>query len=259
MPANPEPPRFLPRTDAEMGALPAEPEAAAARLGLTGPSEANELSELAELLGAGRQPSARPANTRAAKAAAEAARSAASKVMEAAASASVRVVEEAHARAARQAAGVVEETAASKQATAALATDLSHALDDASAPSTLDLDLDAQIVQDLSDARDREADGAHGTHAKRPPTNEGAQPAEGEPTRAARAATSARGKKKAHERAKKGGTRDGATAAEDKENTPMQFDMRTLVHNKAVPLGSRSPATDGASRSARGRGALRAI
>jgi hypothetical protein len=50
-----KPPRFKPRTrSAAVDALPATPEGAARSLGLTGPSEARELGELATLLGCGR-------------------------------------------------------------------------------------------------------------------------------------------------------------------------------------------------------------
>ena len=50
MPANPEPPRFKPRTKSEAPTTSeSEPEKAAKALGLTGPSEAKELGDLAEL------------------------------------------------------------------------------------------------------------------------------------------------------------------------------------------------------------------
>ena len=112
--------------------MPPEPEAAALTLGLTGPSEANELGELAWLLGHGSRASARPANALAAAAAATAAKAAAAVATEAAARASETAGVAAHAKARRQALGVEEATPRAQAAAESLAMDLQPVLDEAS-------------------------------------------------------------------------------------------------------------------------------
>ena len=169
LPANPTVPRFRPRTMAEITELPADSELAAKSLGLTGPSEAKELSELAELFGAStdrgehlgasstsssaspssstiggggdefatsglRAERGRVASKVAARAAAKAAANAAAVAMNAAAKASELVIAAAEAHARRQAMGVEDGvTPRTAAETAALATDLRSALDEASA------------------------------------------------------------------------------------------------------------------------------
>lgn len=167
MPANPEPTRFKPRT-AEAAVVPPEPEAAASRMGLIGPSEAKELADIAELFGAGERASARPENTISAKAAAKAAMSAAAVAMEAAAVASARVVEEAAARAKREARGLDEVTPRSVVEAEALAMDLKAALDAASSSSTKagrPSDVQAAVEADLA-ASKAAADTAAGDATK---------------------------------------------------------------------------------------------
>ena len=230
MPANPEPPRFKPRTMAELSEVPAEPEEAAVTLGLTGPSEAKELAEIAELFGTGSQPSARPANTRAAATAAKAAMNAAAKAMEAAAIASEQVVVEAQAKARRQAMGVEEATPRSIAAAEALAMDLKHVLDEASStqlPSETDDELAAAA------ASKKGGDSARGTKKKR--------------------ATKKVAKTLYDENEKEN---IGPTASnlmpnqqQPRSNQPIaakpKFDMSTLANAK--PLGSQSSARSSAS------------
>ena len=156
MPANPEPPRFKPRTKSEAPTTSeSEPEKAAKALGLTGPSEAKELGDLAELFGAGSQPSARKANLEAAQQAAAAAKEAAATATEAAAKASEQIVGFAQAKAVRAAFGVEEVTPRTQAAAESLATNLNVALDTA-----LEEAADAtqkQVERDLKAAGDEVA------------------------------------------------------------------------------------------------------
>ena len=139
MPANANPPRFMPRTMAEISAVPSEPEQAAFTLGLIGPSEAREISELAELFGAGapnspRSGRSRPTHGLAARAAASAASVAAAAAMDAAAKASEKVVAAAAAHAKRREVGLNDDiTPRSRESVEMLALDLRSALDEASA------------------------------------------------------------------------------------------------------------------------------
>ena len=129
------PPRFKPRTDGGLDdCVPAEPEAAALSLGLTGPSEARELGELATLLCGGR-PSQRlskwEANINAGVLASAAAREAAeaeAAAEEAAAKEEVKF----KAEVARAALGEIAETPRSKKQIDELRLiDLQTAIDDA--------------------------------------------------------------------------------------------------------------------------------
>ena len=145
LPANQQPPRFRPRTNAEeletADAETADPDVAAVALGVTGPSEARELSELADLFGtggstsSGRDANALAANALAARAAAKAATTAAAAAMQVAARASEKLIEAAAAKAKRVAAGVEDATPRSQLAASALAMDLQQALDEAVGPA----------------------------------------------------------------------------------------------------------------------------
>lgn len=137
--------RFMPRTTAsETTRLSSEPEQAALALGLTGPSEAAELSDLAELLGGGQKASMRAANPLAAKSAAKAAMSAAAVATEAAAVASEKVVEAAEAQAQRRVAGVAEATPRTRAEADSLALDLQAAMDEASMATSPELSARAK-------------------------------------------------------------------------------------------------------------------
>ena len=179
MPANANPPRFMPRTMAEISAVPSEPEEAAISLGLTGPSEAREISELAELFGAGALSSgsgrngsarSRPTHGLAARAAASAASAAAAAAMEAAAKASEKVVAAAAAHAKRREVGLNDDiTPRSRESVDMLALDLREALDEASAQAkaAAQEEMTKAIAKELGSALTKEVNNVLDAHKKK--------------------------------------------------------------------------------------------
>ena len=210
------PPRFVPRTMADESSVPDEPEAAATHLGLTGPSEAKELGELAQMFSTGQEPSCRPASLLAGKAAAKAAVSAAAEAVEAAAAASAKVALAKQA-ASRAAAGLIEVTPRTRAAADELLTlNLQAALDEAAtAKQRLEAELASAVTsaieKDLADAFAAEpVDGELGLASLR---RSGTQSARGKAERG----KAAPGGRKLRPR----GLKPIATAdASDKENVP---------------------------------------